>query len=134
MTRFLLDTHTFLWLESDRTRFDAALLERLADERSGVWFSAASVWEIAIKHSKGKLSLPSNPGTYVPDRLRRSGIRSLPIEPVHALSAGELPMHHRDPFDRILVAQAQALNLALVTADRALQQYDVDVIIVGASA
>lgn len=90
--------------------------------------SAASAWEIAVKHGAGKLPMPIPPFEYIQVRLRRTGTTALPITHVHALRSAELPRYHRDPFDRILVAQAQIEGLPLVTADRQLHRYDVEVI------
>ncbi|MHB8452453.1 MAG: type II toxin-antitoxin system VapC family toxin, partial [Mycobacteriales bacterium] len=88
--------------------------------------SAASCWEIAIKYGLGKLPLPVPPAEYVVTRLRGSGITSLAIEHRHALAVAELPRHHRDPFDRLLVAQARQEGFLLVTADPAFEPYDVE--------
>jgi PIN domain nuclease of toxin-antitoxin system len=126
VTKFLLDTHVWLWLQSSPERLAADLLDRLADENNDMFLSAASSWEIAIKHSLGKLALPEAPHLYVPDRMRRSGTTSLPIEHAHALTVAELPLLHRDPFDRLLIAQAKCQNLVLVTADPEVAKYDVD--------
>ena len=126
--KFLLDTHCWLWLQTDRERFDAELLASLAARTSQRYLSAASVWEIVIKHAIGKLSLPEPPATYVPERMRVSGFRELPISRAHALAVGVLPPHHRDPFDRVLVAQARSEGLTLVTADSTFARYDVRLI------
>ena len=128
---FLLDTHCWLWLQTDRGRFDAGFLETLAAPSSGRYLSAASVWEIAIKHAIGKLPLPEPPAIYVPERMRLSRVQELAISHAHALAVGVLPPHHRDPFDRVLVAQAQIEGLTLVTADSSLARYDVRLIQVG---
>ena len=130
--KFLLDTHCWLWLQADHERFDADLLESLAAPASRRYLSAASVWEIVIKHAIGKLRLPEPPAIYVPERMRVSRVRELPITHAHALAVGVLPPHHRDPFDRVLVAQAQIEGLTLVTADSTLTHYDVRLIQVGA--
>ena len=129
--RFLIDTHCWLWLQTDRERFDPDVLESLAAPMSRRYLSAASVWEIAIKHAIGKLLLPEPPAIYVPERMRVSRVRELPITQAHALAVGVLPHHHRDPFDRMLVAQAQMEGLTLVTADSAFTHYDVRLIQVG---
>ncbi len=126
--KFLIDTHCWLWLQTERKRFNADLLQTLADPSSQRYLSAASVWEIVVKHAIGKLPLPEPPSIYVPDRMRLSQVRGLAITHVHALAVAALPPHHRDPFDRILVAQAQVEGLTLVTADMALEQYDVRLI------
>lgn len=126
--KYLLDTHCWLWLQTDRGRFDAGLLETLADAATERCLSAASVWEIAIKYAIGKLPLPEPPAIYVPERLRLSGFASLPITHVHALAAAGLPPHHRDLFDRVMVAQARIEGLTLVTADAVLAAYDVPMV------
>jgi PIN domain nuclease of toxin-antitoxin system len=90
--------------------------------------SAASSWEIAIKYARGKLPLSDPPSEYVPASLTRTGVRGLPIEHAHALAVSSLPPHHRDPFDRLLVAQAMLERLTIVTADPALARYDVEIL------
>lgn len=129
--RFLLDTHCWLWLQTDRGRFGAGLLETLAAPSSRRYLSAASVWEIVIKHAIGKLPLPEPPAIYVPQRMRVSQVRELAITHAHTLAVGGLPPHHRDPFDRVLVAQAQLEGLTLVTADSVFVDYDVRLVRVG---
>lgn len=91
-------------------------------------FSAASSWEIAIKYAVGRLPLPKPPEEYVPDRMRTSGVTSLPVEHSHALGVAALPLHHNDPFDRLLIAQAQAESVPILTADRQFDSYDVEVL------
>jgi PIN domain nuclease of toxin-antitoxin system len=91
-------------------------------------FSAASAWEIAIKHALGKLTLPDPPVRYVPTRMDILRTSPLPIEHDHALRLALLPPHHRDPFDRVLVAQAQVEDLPILTSDRIFEEYDVTVI------
>lgn len=90
--------------------------------------SAASSWEIAIKYALGRLPLPEPPGEYVPDRMRTSGVIPLPVEHSHALGVATLPLHHGDPFDRLLIAQAQAEAIPILTADREFDSYDVEVL------
>ncbi len=123
--KFLVDTHCWLWLQTERRRFDPDLLETLADPATMRYLSAASVWEIAIKYAVGKLPLPEPPAVYVPERMRLSGFAGLAITPAHALAVAALPSHHRDPFDRVLVAQAGVEGLTLVTAHAMLERYDV---------
>ena len=124
---YLLDTHVWIWLTSDETRLGPVTCEVLSDPTNGVLFSAASSWELALKYQLGKIELPSPPSTYVPQHLRRQGISSLVVDHSHALAVGELPaVRHADPFDRLLVAQAQVLGATLVTADDKLFAYDVD--------
>jgi PIN domain nuclease of toxin-antitoxin system len=123
---FLLDTHVWLWLQSTPGRLPADLLERLADEHRKLYLSAASSWEIAVKYALGKLALPDPPAKYVPDRMLRSGTAGVAVEHGHALAVADLPQLHRDPFDRMLIAQSRALGLRLITADPLIAQYDVD--------
>ena len=123
--KFLLDTHCWLWLQTERSRFDADLLETLAVPETERYLSAASAWEISIKYAVGKLPLPEPPAVYVPQRMRLSGFEGLAINHAHALAAASLPLLHRDPFDRVLVAQARIEGLTLVTADATLEAYDV---------
>jgi len=101
-----------------------------SDEQE-IFFSVASAWEIVVKHALGKLSLPLPPPQYIPERMAALGHRSAPIEQRHVLHLAQLPLHHRDPFDRILVVQAQLDGLRLVTADRQLAGYSVDLVWAG---
>ncbi len=125
--KLLLDTHVWLWMISEPHRLGGPAREILEDASTVLVFSAASAWEIAIKWRLGRLRLPEPPRDFVPGRLVRDGIGTLPVEPHHALAVAELPLHHRDPFDRLLIAQAKAESLTLLTADRALDAYDVSV-------
>jgi len=125
MTSYLLDTHVWLWLQAEPNRLDPAALDLLADRRNELTLSAASSWEIAIKYRIGKLPLPEPPSAYVPERLRRSGTTPLAVEHPHVLRVADLPDHHRDPFDRLLIAQAQLLDLTIVTIDATFSRYDV---------
>src|SRR5262245_32465988 len=98
------------------------------DEDNELYLSAASAWEIAIKHALGKLRLPEPPSRYVPSRITSLRVLALPIEHAHGLRVAELPPHHRDPFDRLLVAQSQLEGLPILTADEAFEPYDVETI------
>lgn len=123
--RFLLDTHCWLWLQVSPERLSSGILASLADPANDLLLSAASSWEIAIKYTLGKLPLPIPPARYVPERMTASGTLGLPVEHSHALRVAALPPHHRDPFDRLLIAQAQMEKLVLVTVDRQFEHYDV---------
>lgn len=126
--RLLLDTHCWLWLQASPEELSNDTLRLLEDERNDLLLSAASSWEIAIKYALGKLPLPEPPTSYVPSRMIESGTSGIAVEHVHALSMVSLPAIHRDPFDRILVAQAQCEGLTIVTADPNIAQYDVPVL------
>lgn len=130
MTRYLLDTHVWLWLQTTPERLGDEVVDLLADRTNTLLLSSASSWEIAIKYRLGKLPLPEPPAAYVPDRMRLSGVIPLPVEHSHALRIGDLPDHHSDPFDRLLVAQAQELAIPIVTADHQLSAYSVDLVLV----
>lgn len=124
--RLLLDTHCWLWMQTAPERFSAESGALVADPENELLFSAASAWEIAIKYSLGKLPLPSAPADYVPDRMATSVVVALPVVHAHALEVAALPPHHRDPFDRLLIAQARLEQIPLLTADRQLEPYDVE--------
>lgn len=116
----LLDTHILLWWLTDDPTLADEIKDRI-DIEPEVWVSAATLWEISIKEAAGKLSAPAN----LPGRVQDSGCRELLIGFAHAVAAGRLPMIHRDPFDRMLIAQAQVDDLTFVTRDARCQQYDV---------
>jgi PIN domain nuclease of toxin-antitoxin system len=127
--RLLLDTHTFLWWSSQRgARLSERARDLLADGATEVSFSVVSAWEIAIKVGGGRMDLPEPVDRYLPSRMRRHGFDLLPIELAHVFRAGSLPPIHRDPFDRMLVAQAQVESLPILTADPAISRYDVETI------
>ena len=121
--RLLIDSHVALWWLSEAPVLGSKCREQLvvADE---VYFSAVTPWELGIKRALGKLAFPDG----LVAELIAAGFVALPISAAHAVRAQELPAHHRDPFDRMLVAQAQLEALALVTADRTLRPYDIEII------
>lgn len=128
--RVLLDTHVWLWMLTEPARLGEAL-DLVSDARNELLLSAASTWEIVIKHGLGRLELPEPPAVYVPDRIRSTQVTPLAIEHSHTLEVAQLPLLHRDPFDRLLVAQARVLRVPVVTADERLAAYDVEVVAVG---
>jgi PIN domain nuclease of toxin-antitoxin system len=128
--RILLDTQIFLWMFLHPKKIGPRVWTQLRNAETELYLSAASAWEIAIKIRIGKMKLPSIPALYVPRRARGAGILSLPITEEHALAVADLPMVHSDPFDRILIAQAQLESLTLVTSDREFAQYDVKCVMV----
>jgi PIN domain nuclease of toxin-antitoxin system len=125
---YLLDTHVLLWGLMDDARLSKKARSILLDDDRALYFSAASAWEIAIKASLGRLRFSAPLEQYLPTRLATEGIEPLPISIAHAARTEALPWHHRDPFDRLLVAQAQIEGLDLLSSDRALRQYDVKVV------
>ncbi|MDR7555458.1 MAG: type II toxin-antitoxin system VapC family toxin [Armatimonadota bacterium] len=126
--KILLDTQCWLWMEAAPERLSAEARRVVQDGAHALYLSAASAWEIAIKHALGKLRLPVAPERYVPSRMRRGRILPLPVQVEHGLRAGRLPPYHRDPFDRLLVAQAQLEGLTILTADPQLAAYEVPLI------
>jgi PIN domain nuclease of toxin-antitoxin system len=121
--RLLLDTHVVLWWLTDDPALSDDMKSRL-DHDPDVYISSATVWEVAIKQSAGKLTAPPD----LPERIRASGFAELAISSEHAIVAGRLPLIHRDPFDRMLVGQAQCEGLTLVTRDPQCQKYEVAVL------
>jgi PIN domain nuclease of toxin-antitoxin system len=128
--RLLLDTHIWLWWVLEPGKISQKAHDVIADKQNQILFSAAGVWEIAIKYRLGKLKLPMPPSAYVPTRLAAQRFELLPINAAHAAEVASLPDHHRDPFDRLLIAQAQIEGLTLLTADRAIKPYAVNKILV----
>lgn len=126
--KILLDTHCWIWMTASPERFSHPVLEMLTDSGNRLFFSAVSAWELAIKFQLGKLRLPMPLEEWVPSRMKATGVESLQIAHVHGLLAGRLPPHHRDPFDRLLIAQARIERLPLLTADGKIRQYDIKVI------
>ncbi len=124
--RVLIDTHVWLWMWSEPERLRNAARTTLEDPATELLVSAVTAWEIATKAAAGRLRLPTSPETWLSDPRHRRDVTELPITFAHAIRAGGLPQHHRDPFDRMLVAQAQVEGLVLVSADRQLERYDVE--------
>jgi len=121
--RLLLDTHVWLWAAIEPERLPERTRALLVDADTGVLVSVASVWEAAIKENLGKLKLPDTVERLFELSRTEGQIRALPIDALHAVAAAQLPMVHRDPFDRMLVAQARLEGLTLVTADSAVREY-----------
>jgi len=118
----LLDTHVALWAITDSPKLPAQARELIQAPRSTVWVSAANIWEIAIKHSLGRGDMPVS-GQDALRYFQESGYRFLPVEAEHAAAVEALPMHHQDPFDRILIAQAQLEPMRLMTHDQTVALY-----------
>ncbi len=126
--KLLLDTHVFLWTIAADRRLSGTASRLILDQGNELFLSTASVWEVFLKAQIGKLPLPKPVGAFVKTQLAENFIRSLPLTLEHVLKLERLPMHHRDPFDRILIAQAIAESVPIVTADRQFARYDVETI------
>ena len=122
--KLLVDTHAFIWGYSDRKKLSAKAAAALSDPKNQAYLSAASTWEIALKMTRGNLSLPEPLGMMMAG-LEEGGLAHLPITWQHAVMVQSLPLHHRDPFDRMLAAQALVEGLTLVSADKAFKKYGV---------
>lgn len=123
--RLLLDTHVFLWYISAAPQLPTAFRDAIRDPASEVYLSVASVWEAVIKYALGKLPLPQPPQEYLPRQREAHQVATLPIEEAAISLLAGLPPLHRDPFDRILVAQALQHGLTLLTVDDAVRAYPV---------
>jgi len=125
----LLDTHIALWAVTDSPRLSEKARELILSPRAHLWVSAASIWEIAIKHSLGRGDMPVS-GEEAVRYFRASGFGSLPVEPEHAAAIETLPPHHQDPFDRLLAAQALVEPMRLLTHDATLARYGDTIVLV----
>ncbi|MBC7901632.1 MAG: type II toxin-antitoxin system VapC family toxin [Saprospiraceae bacterium] len=123
----LIDTHVFIWASSGESTLSVKAVDLLTDPDEVIFFSAASSWEIAIKWSKGGLDLPGDPSTFIPEALSNSGYSQLSVNVRDSCLVANLPFHHKDPFDRLLIAQAKANEMRLFSNDPIFKKYDVDV-------
>lgn len=126
--RLLLDTQAVLWAASAPERLSPRARRAIEAGTNEVFVSAASVWEVAIKKQLGRLHYPGDIDDFLPERMAERSLLALPVLMVHAIKVASLPDVHRDPFDRLLVAQAMVEGLRLVTADRSLRRYAVQVV------
>lgn len=126
--RALLDTHVFLWWVDDSPKLSERSRDIIADEHNEILFSVVSAWEIVIKVGVGKLSLTDPPDTFIPEQLSQNDMEILPMSLDHALRVHELPDHHKDPFDRLLVAQSLVEGIPVISADPGVSRYPVEVI------
>ena len=124
----LLDTHAFLWWIADDPRLSETARGFIADGTNGIFFSVASAWEIVVKAAAKRIEPPEIAAELIPHHVTRNGFEILPIRLAHALGVAELPPVHRDPFDRLLIAQAQIEGLAILTDDSHIEKYRVSVI------
>ena len=124
----MLDTHCFLWAIANDPRLSRTARRIIKDPNSDLYLSAASAWEIAIKTRLGRLRFSEDVQRFIPAQMARNRITELPVLIRHSLAVADLPLHHRDPFDRLLVAQARIEDLTLLSADPAMRLYDVRVV------
>jgi len=123
--RLLLDTHAFLWWVGDHAKLGKGARAAIGDGANECLVSMASAWELAIKVSLGKLTVEGRLDRFLPEQIAANGFETLHIEMDHVARVASLPFHHRDPFDRLLVAQALAEDLAIVSADLVFKRYGV---------
>lgn len=126
--KVLLDTHAFLWLVTGDVRLTENARQTFLNTEKSLFFSAASLWEICIKKSLGKISLRNGWFQTIQEEMEINTIQWLPIEMTHCAEVAELPFHHRDPFDRMLIAQAIVEDMQLLSRDRRLSDYAVELI------
>lgn len=123
--KLLLDTHTFIWWDSQRARLSPDALILCQDKSNDLFLSMASIWEMQIKVQLGKLKFSLPLGDVIKDQQKANNIRLLPIELGHILQLEKLPLHHKDPFDRLLIAQAQVEDMTVISNDIWFMNYDI---------
>jgi PIN domain nuclease of toxin-antitoxin system len=123
--KVLLDTHTFLWYVEKNKSLSKKALEIITDSQENVCLSIISIWEIAIKHSIGKLTLHVPLNDFITDEIENTVITLLPINSIHCLNVAVLPFHHRDPFDRMIIAQALTENIPLISNEKLFDSYNI---------
>ncbi len=126
--KILLDTHAFLWWITDDPKLSELARQIIGNGENTLFLSAASTWEIAIKARLGRLKIPDPPDRFISEQMHQNAIQGLPIQISHTLHVYHLPPHHQDPFDRILIAQAQLEALTLLSSDRLMGKYKLKVI------
>ncbi len=126
--KLLLDTHVFLWFITGDKRLSQAYRQAICDPSNDVFLSVVSIWEASVKHGLGKLPLPADPSSYLPEQRERHRISSLPLDEASMLQISGLANAHRDPFDRMLICQALRHNLLLVTQDKMFVEYSVELL------
>ena len=124
MKRLLLDTHVFIWWMSGSANLGSMAIKQISDPENKVFISAVSVWEMMIKRQLGNLECPDNLDSIIEEL----GFEQLNISAQHAVQTGHLPMHHKDPFDRMLIAQSQVDGLQIITKDERFSDYQVSLI------
>ena len=127
--KYLLDTHIFLWWNLGNGQLSERVVDIISDGSNEIYLSAVSAWEIAIKVAKKRLTIPEEPARFVPSRMRLHGFQPMLIQIHHATQVYGLPLHHADPFDRLLIAQSQVESMPLISVDTNIMNYDVEVIL-----
>jgi PIN domain nuclease of toxin-antitoxin system len=125
--KILLDTHAFLWWIIDDPQLSQTACDLIGNGNNDLYWSTASSWEVAIKYALGRLPLPDEPSTFIIEELEKNQVKSLSISNIHAFEAGLLPLHHKDPFDRMLIAQARTDSMAILSCDSCFGFYEVHV-------
>ena len=123
--KYLIDTHILLWMASEPKKLSRKIRDLISHEENEIYFSVAGIWELAIKISLGKLSIGINLEDFIQIQILDNGIFLLPIKKEHIFPLIRLPFHHRDPFDRLLISQAQTENLTILSADKIFKTYKV---------
>ena len=124
--KILLDTQAFLWLIADAPQLTRLAKKNFLDQKNELFLSLASIWEIAIKTSIGKLTLNMSVENFIPNQLQENGIIQLDINFRHVARIAKLPFYHRDPFDRLLISQAMEENLSILSSDKAFDRYQIN--------
>lgn len=128
MADYLLDTHTYIWWVSDNRKLSEKVYNLIIDESNRIYLSVVSTWEISIKMQLGKLPFRDNLAEVVANNVKENNFQVLPVALEHTLKVGDLPLHHRDPFDRLLIAQAIVEDLTLLSKDANFPAYDANVV------
>lgn len=126
--RYLIDTHCWLWWHIEPDRLGPESIRLIENGETELYFSVVSAWEITIKLALSKLELPVPPVNYIPSRLQQSPMKILPVHLEHTINVGRLATHHKDPFDRLLIAQAKSENLTVITHDSQFARYDLEIV------
>ncbi len=125
--QYLIDTHVLIWWMTSDNRLSTTAKDLIKSHRNNIYWSVASSWEVSIKYALGKLEFDEPPENLIPSELDKNHIETLAIMNNHAFLAGQLPAHHKDPFDRMLVAQARIESLGVISNDSKFKFYDADV-------
>lgn len=126
--KLLLDTHCWLWWLVEPEKLSETAIKAITNDKNELWLSVASIWEIGIKFKASKLNLPLSPEILIPQQMQIDGISALSITPSHALLASALPLHHKDPFDRMLIAQTKQETMTILTNDTTFNSYGIRIL------